>query len=209
MRRANSFLKAILSTSILFLLVVFCLPSFAASGKNTIDRVVGIFSVWTGAEPSMTLYNEVACYIDYGEMAVRSMGKHWSTLSEVERREFVFVFRKLVEERYYKRWHKIFSKGSLKIVKEVPTSGGLFVRTRLILGKQDDMLIWHLSKRSGQYKVVSIAVEGKDLLTRMSGRLQKHMEKDGFQKLLAWMKDEADIEDDDPGLSRVKSTASK
>lgn len=185
------------------------LAALNTGGAAVIDRVVGIFSMWTGEDPNKALFDQAARYIDYSEMAERSLGGQWSQLSEVDRREFVYVFRRLVEERYYKRWHKIFAKGRMKFIEEAPTRGGLFVKTRLALGKDDDELVWQLSKRSGQYKVVSIAVDEKDLLTRISLRLQKHLRNDGFDNLLAWMKDEADLDDEDDGVSRMKSTASR
>lgn len=186
-------------------------PGFAQSnlGYATIEKVVGIFSVWSGKEPNKSLLDELNRYIDYGEMAERSLGQYWFELSSLERKEYTFVLRKLIEERYYPRWHKIFSRGKIEKLKEVDTEDSLYVKTAFTVGKKSDLLVWRLSKRQGTglAKIISIAVDDKDLLTRTSLRVKKIIAKKGFKKLIAWMKDEAELEERQP--EGFKSTASK
>ncbi len=179
----------------------------SGNGFDTVKRVVNIFSVWGGKEPNKNLLKELTYYIDYNEMAERSLGKYWFDLTPLDRREYAFVFRKLVEDRYYSRWRKIFSRGKIEKIKEVDTSDSLYVKTAFRLGDKEDAIVWRLSKRSRPNKIVSITVDDKDLLTRMSIRVQKQMKKNGYKKLMAWMKDRADLEDSK--FESLRSTATK
>ena len=177
-----------------------------ALGWRNIQKVVAIFSVWTDKKPNKALLDEAANYIDYSEMAEKSIGPQWFKLSPLDKKEYAFVLRKLIEDKYYRRWNKILSKGKVEKLKVVDTKDSLYVKTRLTAGGDEDLLVWRLSKRDGKYRVISIAADEKDLLTRMSIRVRKRLSKDGFDKLIAWMKDKADIEE---MPTRIRSTASK
>ncbi len=179
----------------------------SGDGFDTVKRVVNIFSVWGGKEPNKNLLKELTSYIDYNEMAERSLGKYWFDLTPLDRREYAFVFRKLVEDRYYPRWRKIFSRGKIEKIKEVDTADSLYVKTAFRLGDKEDVIVWRLSKRSRPIKIVSITVDDKDLLTRMSIRVQKQMKKNGYKKLMAWMKDRAELEESK--IESLRSTAAK
>jgi ABC-type transporter MlaC component len=169
----------------------------SSSGKATIDKVSNLFSVWTESS-QQSVYREAAALIDYNEMAEKAMGVHWGHLSPAERRQFTATLKHIIEQRYYKRWHKVFAKGELAYKSEAPVEGDLFIRTALNVGRKNDVLIWRLSNRSGSYKVISIAVNNKDLLARLSTRLDARMKKkESFQQLLAWMRDESDVDEDE------------
>lgn len=168
-----------------------------STGYKTVKKVVNIFSIWTGKNLKKAISDEVANYINYREMAERSLGKKWFEISPLERKEYVYTLRKLIEDKYYPRWHKILSRGKLELIKEVDTKDSLFVKTRFREkdGDDVDILVWQLSKKQKDLKVISIAVKNKDLLSRITKRIQKKLKKNSFDKLLAWMKDKADIEE--------------
>lgn len=179
------------------------------SGKATIDKVSNLFSVWTESS-KQSVSREAASLIDYDEMAEKAMGTHWGRLSPTERRQFTATLKNIIEQRYYKRWHKVFAKGELAYKSESPVEGDLFIRTALNVGKKNDVLIWRLSNRSGSYKVISIAVNKKDLLARLSTRLDARMKKkESFQQLLAWMRDESDVDEDQGPKSHAVSSISQ
>ncbi len=168
-----------------------------SSGKATVDKVSNLFSVWTESS-NQSVSREAAELIDYNEMAEKAMGAHWGHLNPTERRQFTATLKHIIEQRYYRRWHKVFAKGELAYKSEAPVEGDLFIRTALNVGRKNDVLIWRLSKRSGSYKVISIAVGKKDLLARLQTRLDARMKKkESFQQLLAWMRDESDVDEDE------------
>ncbi|CAN5403869.1 hypothetical protein BH11CYA1_BH11CYA1_04740 [soil metagenome] len=127
--------------------------------------------------------------IDYREMSLRCLGKKdWESLTVSQRNQFVASLKGLVEQRYYPRWHKIFGKGKVTFQEEVSQGGDIIVRTKLMLGKKEELLSWRVAGSSGTEKIVSLSVSNSDLLERLKSRIQARKQKVGFEALLAWMK---------------------
>lgn len=195
--------------TILLLLSAFAVePAQAREGWSTVEKVVDIFATWQGKKPNRAISAAATEYIDYSEMAERALGRQWGKIDTNERREFVSLFTRVIEERYYPRWHRVFSRGKLEYVKDAPLPDGVRVTTLCTVGKKKDTIIWQLSKRSGNYKVVSLAVDNQDLVTRIGSRIQKHMKNESFDDLIAWMKDEFDLKDRS-SRRMAKSTAAR
>lgn len=170
-------------------------------GRTVVHNLVTLFSAWSGDRIDSALSSAAAAYIDYNFMAERALGEeHWAKLSASQRREFVATFQRLIEQRYYPRWHKLFYKGQLSFTGEAAAGGDIYVRSLLAIGKKQDTIVWRLHGTPGDYKVISLRVGDKDLLRRLQDRFQRHLEKDGFEGMLAWLKDKADV-DDEPALS--------
>ena len=170
------------------------LPACAETGKETVDKLVQVFTTWKGNGPNKEAYDEAAKYIDYHAIAQRSLNTdEWKKLTPMQKDEFVKSLKALIEERYYIRWHKIFSKGSMAFVGEANSGGDTIVKTKLTLGKTIDPLEWRLNSSGNDHKVVSLDVNDSDLLKKLNGRLQGRFDKYGFNGLLGWMKDKANV----------------
>lgn len=127
--------------------------------------------------------------IDYQEMSVRCLGKKdWDSLSATQRTQFIASLKGLVEQRYYPRWRKIFGKGKVTFQDETAQGGDIVVRTKLLLGKKEELLAWRVADQSGAQKIVSLSVSNSDLLERLKSRIKARQQKVGFDALLAWMK---------------------
>jgi ABC-type transporter MlaC component len=180
-----------------FLLLIMANPSTAIKvqqkGKPIIETIVRIFSTWNG-RPDPVTYSRAAQYIDYETMAQRALGpSQWRKITSVERKEFTDAFRALVEKRYYIRWHKLFGKSKLTYLGEHSSDGDTLVKTKLDLGKKEDLLIWRLHKKGNSEKIVSLAVNERDLLSKIQSRFQKRLTKTTFPRFLAWLKDKAEV----------------
>lgn len=193
-----------------FLLLGLSLPTIAADpGQKVVQNLVMLFSAWSGDSDDEEIYSEALRYIDYDGMAERSLGKPvWEKLSASQRQEFVGVFRKLIEQRYYERWHKIFYNGRLTYIGHTTVSGDTLIKTALQIGNEEDIVIWRLHPQNGDLAVVSLSVDETDLLSKLRERFQKHIAKKGFPDLLAWLKNKVEEESDDDKPSQ-SSTALK
>lgn len=144
--------------------------------------------------------------IDYQEMSVRCLGKKdWDGLSATQRTQFIASLKGLVEQRYYPRWRKIFGKGKVTFQDETAQGGDIVVRTKLLLGKKEELLAWRVADQSGAQKIVSLSVSNSDLLERLKSRIKARQQKVGFDALLAWMKGHSS---DDMGSSSGSALAS-
>ena len=184
---------SILGLIIVLALTLASVPAGAQTGRTAVQDLVALFSSWDGKRPGAELSGAAAKHIDYSGMASRAIGQaEWDKLNPGQQREFVSTFRKLVERRYYPRWHKLFSKGSLSYLSESSANGDVLVRTRLLVGKKRDTLVWRLHQGQGDWMVVNLTVGEKDLLGRLSTRFQRLMKDDGFEGMMAWLKDKLD-----------------
>ena len=189
----------------LFVWVMFNSPVLAQTGKTAVFDLVSLFSSWSGDDVDSAISQAAAKHIDFAGMAEHALGTvQWEQLGPSKKREFVATFRKLVEHRYYHRWHKIFKKGKLTWLGEANAAGDTIVKTLLTVGKKKDPVVWRLRLVDGDLKVLNLSVGDKDLLQRLNARFQRHLQKDGFDGLMAWLKDKLD-EDDEPETSSTVS----
>jgi len=184
-----------------------CTPAHAGQGRTVVEQLLRSFQSQSGrlqsgsteknhggseikeSKEDKELNGKASAFIDYPEMASRCLGKReWDALNAGQKKEFVSTLRNLVETRYYPRWRKIFGTGKVTFQDEVSQGGDTVVHTRLSIGKKEEVLAWRMAEATGSPKVVSLAVDDKDLLERLKKRIQAKQQKAGFEALLAWMK---------------------
>jgi ABC-type transporter MlaC component len=200
------FAQSILAAATIFLAANPAPAAEAKQGKETIDKLVQLFKGWSGKSSDRQYYAQAAKYIDYQTMAQRSLSNgEWKKLTPQQKNEFVSTLRTLVEDRYYTRWHRIFSKGTLTYSGESVSNGDVIVQTQLTLGKKVDPLNWRLDKQGSDMKIVSLSVADADLLNKLSTRLTGRLNKYGFDGLLAWMKNKANIGPGDNSSEQASS----
>jgi ABC-type transporter MlaC component len=191
-------------------LVFFLVPAAAEaqSGKEAIQELVRLFTQWNGDEVDAGLSSKAAQHIDYAGMAAAALGgNHWEKLTASQKREFVTTFRKLVERRYYPRWHKLFRRGHLNYGSETASNGDVLVRTQLQVGRKTDRVVWRMRPAGAELKVVNLTVGEKDLVGRLSARFQRHMAKGGFHGMMAWLKDKLDEDEDDQAAGNTPTAS--
>jgi len=163
-------------------------PSLALDSKPAVEALVELFSKWSGSSSDHTILNEAARYIDYRYMSRRALGTaDWDKLSESQRDEFERAFKTLIEQRYYPRWHRVFSKSKITYGKESIENGLVYLKTAISVGDDREDVDWELVTRGTEAKVVNLRVDGKDLIARMARRLQKRLNKSGFRSVMGWI----------------------
>jgi len=174
----------------LFVLLMVATPAYAGQGEDTVENLVKILITWNGTDQSA--YSEAAKYIDYRVMSERVLGQeHWHNLSSSQKNEFVDAFQHLIEKRYYPRWHRLFRNGHIEYLNEQEVHGDTLVRTQLKIGDSSKNTNWTLTKANGEYKVISLQVNGRDLVTRAGRRFQKKLATCEFKDFLAWIKNQS------------------
>jgi ABC-type transporter MlaC component len=177
-----------------FLSVLFCTMhcALALDSKSTVETLVKLLSQWSSKGSNQNILSEAAQYIDYKSMAEASLGpQNWSKLSEGQRDEFVKSFRTLVEQRYYPRWHNIFSKSHITYGKASAQNGVNRIKTQMSLKDSVQEVDWDLKGQDSDARVVNLTVGEKDLVVRAGRRFQKRFAKAGFPAFIAWIKTQA------------------
>jgi ABC-type transporter MlaC component len=147
--------------------------------------------------------------IDFKQIAMRSVGEaEWQALSQVQKQDLTATIETLVQNRYYPRWKKVFGKGDVTYLSQSRRNGDTFVSTNLRLGHKDDLIVWQLT--SSPPKVVSLAVNKNDLLTKLAQRIQAHQAKGGYASMVAWLKSKSkcDIAGSDMTAAKIGDVTS-
>lgn len=175
-------------------------PSFATeTGKDTVQDLTTLFSAYSEKGANQNILDAAAKRIDFpGMTELLFTPAQWTSLGAAERKHITESFRKLVESRYYPRWQKIFSRSRLAVAGEAKAGNDVYVKTFLTKPGEDesDTVLWRLRPKGNESVVVSLSVNGKDLVSRLRGRFQKGLQKHGPNGLVAWMKGKADSEAD-------------
>lgn len=212
LRVARTGLPVVETAGKLMIALLLCLPAAAQdSGRQTVQELVTLFSAWHEKHGAKTIFAAAARHIDYATMAeVAFTPAQWDSFNSWQKMELVENFEKLVEERYYERWHKLFLRSRLTISSEAKAGGDTYVKTFLTHGGDEDTVIWRLRPRNGEPMVISLDVNGKDLVSRLADRFQHQLKKRGPDGLVAWMKHEAEehADDADDCPSNLRQSAS-
>lgn len=92
------------------------------------------------------------------------LGRHWRRAGQAERSEFARLFENYIVATYTRRLG-YYSGESLKIVGERRINAtSVQLSSRIDLGRGSPLRIdWRLSKRSGQWRIIDVVVEGVSL----------------------------------------------
>jgi ABC-type transporter MlaC component len=160
--------------------------------KETVSRLVTLFINWNGNNLDREFSNQAAQYIDYELMSCLVLGDdYWAKLSAAQRRDFITAFRKLVEQRYYLRWHRIFEHGKISYTGETNSSRQITVKTMITVNQEQDFVNWILYPAQGSYKVVSLTTDHRDLLEILRPRFHKVILQRGFDGFMVWLNHKA------------------
>ena len=168
---------------------VIAIPAFAAaSPKDIVSSLITTFVQWNGTSTDKAKLDQLARAMDYEGMSERALGAaQWSKLSPTQKTAFIAALRNAIEQRYYPRWHRLFTKGTVAYSEQSKSQSDIVLPTTLTVGKSKQSLSWLLNQKGSELKVVSLKVDKSDLVTRLHDRLSPRLAKSGFDKVLAWL----------------------
>ncbi len=127
----------------------------------------------------------------FEEMAQRSMGQHWRTLTPQQRQEFVELFTELLERSYITRIanYKAGSQG-VRYPKEDSTADQAVVHTEITReGDPEPARVdYHLLHKDGDWKAYDIVIEGVSLVNNYRTQFNTIMLKDSYAGLVKQMR---------------------
>lgn len=126
----------------------------------------------------------------FEEMAKRSLGKHWRSLSAEERKEFTGIFGRLIENSYI---DKIEGYTDEEVVydDEVSVKRTTLVKTKLITKSGTEIPIHYklIDRGKKGYVVYDIAIEGVSLVSTYRKQFATVMRKSSYTDLVAQLKE--------------------
>jgi len=142
----------------------------------------------------------VGSFLDYGELAKRSLGKHWDKITPKQREEFVETLRELVERSYLRQIHGN-ANYSIKYDKEekngaeatVDATLNTVVRNKKTKVALEYKMLW----KDGHWVVYDVITDEQSMLENYRAEFNKIINRDGFDALLKKMKKKLDEKAED------------
>src|SRR5580698_4220706 len=144
----------------------------------------------------------VGSFLDYGELAKRSLAKNWDKLTGKQRDEFVETLRQLVERSYLRQMHGS-PNYNIKYEKEEKTGNEADVTATLNTisrGKKAKVeLEYKMIWKEGRWVVYDVVTDEQSMLENYRAEFSKIINRDGFDALLKKMQTKLEEKDDDNG----------
>jgi phospholipid transport system substrate-binding protein len=140
----------------------------------------------------------VGGFLDYRELAHRSLAKHWDGLTPPQRKEFVGTLRDLVERSYLKQVSGD-PNYNIKYQKETKTDNEATVEatlTTVTRGKKVSIALEYHLIYKGRWLVYDVITDEQSMLENYRAEFNKIINKDGFETLLKKMKKKLEEKDD-------------
>jgi len=133
----------------------------------------------------------VGSFLDYGELARRSLARHWDTLTAKQREDFVNTLRELVERSYLKQVH---GNANYTIKYEKETKDGSEANVTGVLntmarGKKVKIALEYKMLWKGDHWVVyDVVTDEQSMVENYRAEFNKIINRDGFDALMKRMK---------------------
>lgn len=169
--------------------------------RTTVDEVMQILSDEQLKQPERVqerrefVQRIINQRVDYEEMGKRTLGLHWRTLSESDKKEFVSLFRTFLSNSYEDRFDE-YSGEQVRYLAEHRQGDFAEVRTKLASHKVIVPLDFRLVWKSGQWWVYDLVVDGISLVRNYRAQFTRIIQSSSYQGLLEKLKTKTDLAGD-------------
>ena len=198
MKIYHQLIKNIFTVVAIILLFFLELPSTQASEitegvKKTLDSIMVIVSREDlknnekKAERRVLLREVISKKFSYYEMSRRSLTKHWKERTAEEKKEFIDLFGKLLENSYA---NKIESFTDEKIIYIDEKKKGNVALVKTIIQKNNDEIPvnYKLVKLDNDWKIYDFIVEGVSMIKNYRTQFKKIIHKSSYEELVSKLK---------------------
>ena len=197
-RAARRILAAVVAVSVALLMA----PAPSRAGDPTeqvrgaIDHVLEILkkkdlqAKERRAERRTLLREEISKAFDFDEMAKRSLGPAWRQRTPEERKEYVALFRQVLENSYLGKV-EAYQGEKIKYGKESVEEGRIAtVETLIVTGKgQEIPLNYRMMKEKSEWRVYDVVIEEISLVNNYRSQFSGILQKSSFQDLLTRLRE--------------------
>jgi len=166
------------------------LASVTDEVKKTVDEVISIVSDKEMKKPHneqkrrKALKKAISVIFDYGEMAQRSMGRHWKERSAPEKKEFVELFETLLENSYSGKIES-YNQERIVYIKESIEGEYAEVKSKVVTAKRDEFsLDYRLMNKGGHWMVYDVVIEGVSLVSNYRTQFNRIIQNQGYGELV-------------------------
>ena len=179
---------------ILAIFLVIPFYSHAASPTETVEKGVNevltnltdpAFKAKSKDQQLVQLTEAINTIFDFEELSKRTLGREWKKMTDAQQKEFVELFRELLQGVYADRLlaysdqkvifdkEDVLKKGTAEVQSYLQTSDGKKIP-----------LFYRLTDKSGSWKVYDVIIEGVSMVKNYRTQFREILAKDSPDKLL-------------------------
>lgn len=121
---------------------------------------------------------------DFTEMSKRALGKEWKKRSEGEKKEFVNLFKTLLEDTYIEKM-EMYTHQKINMGKEEEMEAGKFsVETFIAMESGDIPIVYKMIARENDWLIYDVVIEGVGLIQNYRTQFKKILDEENFESLI-------------------------
>lgn len=127
---------------------------------------------------------------DWEEMAKRALARHWRERTPQQQKEFVTLFRDLVERSYMTRLESAAGeRQNILYTGEQVEDSRAVVKTKVITRRNQEIPInYSLSKADGRWRIYDVLIEGISLVSNYRSQFNRILASSSYDDLVQKMK---------------------
>jgi len=125
---------------------------------------------------------------DLGEMTRRTLGPHWSGLTEAERAEFVTLFGDLLDRAYFTRI-AAYNGEKITVLGDSIDGDLATVRTRIVTQHGAEVPVdYRMLRRGDRWVIYDVSIEGVSLVANYRAQFNRIIQTSSYQALVDKLK---------------------
>jgi len=125
-------------------------------------------------------------FLDTDAMGRAALGKHWSSFTPQQQKEFLVLFRRLFQRTYVQEL-LLFDKPRFAYVGETRLDGEAIVNTKIITPRDEFSVVYQLRPEAELWQVTGITVEDVSLTANLGSQLNDLLSRDSIEDVLNLM----------------------
>ncbi|RLB82287.1 MAG: ABC transporter substrate-binding protein [Deltaproteobacteria bacterium] len=125
---------------------------------------------------------------DWEEMAKRTLGRHWRKRTEKEKKEFIYLFGKLLERTYLDRVEG-YSGERVVYVGDRIQGDYAIVKVKILTAQDTEIpVLYRMKKKDDKWLVYDITIEGVSLINNYRTQFNNILVRSSFKTLIEKIK---------------------
>jgi phospholipid transport system substrate-binding protein len=145
------------------------------AGNQTHDQKLAALS---------TLFDK---FLDTDEMGREALGPHWSSFSPDQQKEFLALFRQLLERTYVQKL-LLFENPNFVYAGQQLTGSGAIVDTKIVTPRDEFDVTYRLAANGDDWRATAITVEEVSLTRNLGSQLNDLLTRMSVDELLTLMR---------------------
>ena len=188
--------KLLVPVTALFALTVAVGPAAAGAPtdqlRQQVDEVVRVLedpAVKTKAARHEAVRRIAGEIFDYKEMARRSLGTHWNSRTQEERREFVELFADLLDRAYFSKI-ELYQGEKVRYGSETVDGEQATVKTAIVARDGKEIPVdYRMHQVNGRWSVYDVSIQGVSLVANYRTQFNRVVTTESYESLVQRLRD--------------------